>query len=246
MKLPRIVTPEHTITLPLTKKVIKFRPFLVKEEKILLTAIEGFDPKSKEDSAHLTDAIFQILQACILTRGIKVDALPSVDIEFLFLNIRKRSVGEKIDILVNHSPERGGCDGYTDLEVNLNTVEVVIPEEHKSTIMITDKVGITLRDPPLKRSVEIQAESKSDIESFYGIILESIDKIFEGDEFSNAADFSKDELKEWMEQFTKKNFDDIMAFFNSTPYLTTHLTYTCKQCQQQDTVEVRGVTNFFT
>ena len=167
MPLPKITTSEHELVLPSNGKTVKYRPFLVKEEKILILALEGGNQK------EITNAVKQVIKACVITRGIKVEQLPAFDIEYLFLNIRGKSVGESIDLIVTC-----GDDGKTEVSVNvpINDIEVITSEEHTTDIEIGDGYTVKMKYPSLNQFIETNFTEDTDtVEQSFSIISSCID-----------------------------------------------------------------------
>ena len=167
MPLPKITTSEHELVLPSNGKTVKYRPFLVKEEKILILALEGGNQK------EITNAVKQVIKACVITRGIKVEQLPAFDIEYLFLNIRGKSVGESIDLIVTC-----GDDGKTEVSVNvpINDIEVITSEEHTTDIEIGDGYTVKMKYPSLTQFIESNfTDDKDAVEQSFNIIASCID-----------------------------------------------------------------------
>ena len=170
MPLPKITTSEHELVLPSNGKTVKYRPFLVKEEKILILALEGANQK------EITNAVKQVIKACVITRGIKIEQLPAFDIEYLFLNIRGKSVGESIDLLVTC-----GDDGETEVSVNvpINDIEVITSEEHTTDIEIGDGYTVKMKYPSLSQFIENNfTDEKDTVEQSFQIISSCIDMVY--------------------------------------------------------------------
>jgi hypothetical protein len=240
--LPKIIAREFNVLLPLTQKTVRARAFLVKEEKILLTAIEGFQANSEKDSRILIEAVFQILQSCVLTQTVDVLKLPIVDVEWLFLEIRKNSIGEQVEVLkaCKH------CDTPNKINVDLNVCQVHFPEGHTNKIAVNENVGLTMAYPSLYETYDISLKAKNMTETSYDLVLDSIDTIYEGEEFANARQFPKEELKQWVEGLSPDVYKEINNFFVTMPYLETKVPFVCEACNGEDAVEVSGITGFFT
>ena len=238
MPLPKISTSQHELTLPSTGKKIKFRPFLVREEKILILALESQNQK------QISNAVKQVLKDCILTRGIKVDTLPSFDIEYIFLNVRGKSVGEQIEIVVTC-----GDDGETQVPVSIGIDEVQIKTDPNHTLEIQLGEGYTLKMkyPSLNQFLEdnFSEEDESGVEKSFQIIASAIDTVYNEENVWGAADCSKKELVEWLESLTSEQFKKIESFFETMPKLTHEITVTNPKTGKENTVVLEGLSDFF-
>ncbi len=237
MPLPKITTSEHELVLPSNGKTVKYRPFLVKEEKILILALEGANQK------EITNAVKQVIKACVITRGIKIEQLPAFDIEYLFLNIRAKSVGESIDLLVTC-----GDDGKTEVAVNvpINDIQVVKSEEHSTDIEIGDGYTVKMKYPSLNQFIETNFTEDTDtVEQSFGIISSCIDMVYNDEEMFTAAECTKKELKEWVESLTSAQFAKIEKFFETMPKLQHTIKVVNPNTKKENTVVLEGLTDFF-
>jgi len=238
MPLPKIATPTYELELPSTKQKIKFRPFLVKEEKLLVLALET------EDSAQITTAITQVIKGCILTKNVKVEELPTFDIEFLFLNIRGKSVGEEVEVNVI-CPD----DGETEVPVKiaLDEIEVKFNEEHSTKIKIDDNLMMEMKYPSLDQFIKnnFDFNNESTMDQSFEIIGSCIDKIFNEEEVWAAEDFSKQEVEEFLEQMNSSQFKEIEKFFNTMPKLTHEIKVKNPKTKKSSTVVLEGLSSFF-
>jgi hypothetical protein len=241
MPLPTIATPTHELELPSTGKKIKYRPFLVKEEKILILALESQNVKD------ITLAIKSVLKDCILTRGVKVEDLPSFDIEYLFLNIRGKSVGEAIDLIITCSD-----DGVTEVPVKIYVDEIQVQKdpEHSPEIKLDDKIAIKMKYPSLdqfiKNNFDFSAtESLSTIEQSFDIIASCIDAVFTAEESWAAADCTKKELIQFIESMNTEQFKKIEKFFETMPKLSHTFEVTNPKTKVKSSVTLEGLTSFF-
>jgi len=237
MPLPKITTSEHELVLPSNGKTVKYRPFLVKEEKILILALEGANQKEK------TNAVKQVIKACVITRGIKIEQLPAFDIEYLFLNIRAKSVGESIDLLVTC-----GDDGKTEVAVNvpINDIQVVKSEEHSTDIEIGGGYIVKMKYPSLNQFIETNFTEDTDtVEQSFSIISSCIDMVYNDEEMFTAAECTKKELKEWVESLTSAQFAKIEKFFETMPKLQHTLKVVNPNTKKENTVVLEGLTDFF-
>jgi len=241
MPLPKIATPTYELELPSTGKKIKYRPFLVKEEKILILALESQDVK------QITLAIKSVLKDCIQTRGIKVEDLPSFDIEYIFLNIRAKSVSESIDLVVTCSD-----DGVTEVPVKIYVDEIQVQKEsdHSCEIKLDDEIVIKMKYPSLDQFIKnnfdfSSAESLSTIEKSFDIISSCIDVIFTADDSWAASDCTKKELIEFIESMNTDQFKKIEKFFETMPKLSHTFEVTNPKTKVKNTVTLEGLTSFF-
>jgi hypothetical protein len=241
MPLPKIATPTYELELPSTGKTIKYRPFLVKEEKVLILALESQDVK------QITLAIKSVLKDCIITRGIKVEELPSFDIEYIFLNVRGKSVGESIDLVVTCSD-----DGETEVPVKVFVDEVKVKKdpEHTTEIRVDEHIVIKMKYPSLdqfiKNNFDFTAqESVSTIEKSFDIISSCIESIFTEEEAWAAADCTKKELIEFIESMNADQFKKIEKFFETMPRLSHTFTVVNPNTKVENEVTLEGLTSFF-
>ena len=242
MPLPKIATPTYELTLPSNKKKISYRPFLVKEEKILILAMESEDPM------EVTRAVKNVLKECVLTKGIKIDSLPSFDIEYLFLNIRAKSVGESVELLIT-CPD----DGTTQVEcsVNIQEIEVKIPEDHTSEIKIDDSIVVKMKYPSLQEFIDNNfnfsnaSDSKETINKSFDIVASCIDMVYSKEESWSASDVTKKELVEWLETFDSNQFKGIEKFFDTMPKLTHVMTVNNPNTGVDNEIVLEGLSSFF-
>ena len=240
MPLPKIATPQYTLDLPSTGKTIKYRPFLVKEEKILILALES------EDVKQITSAIKQILKDCIITKGIKVEELPTFDIEYIFLNVRRKSVGEAIELIVTCSD-----DGTTEVPVKVYIDEIQVQKDpnHSTDINLGDGLVLRMKYPSLnefvKNNFDFSSNDVSSIEKSFDIVSSCIDMVFNADECWAAADCTKKELNDWIETLTSQQFQEVEKFFNTMPKLAHTFKVTNPNTKKESEVTLEGLTSFF-
>jgi len=241
MPLPKIATPTYELELPSSAKTIKYRPFLVKEEKILILALESQDVK------QITLAIKSVLKDCIITKGIKVEDLPSFDIEYIFLNIRAKSVSESIELIVTCSD-----DGETEVPVKIFVDEIQIQKdpEHTTEIKVDDQIVIKMKYPSLEQFIKNNfdfstQESMSTIEKSFDIISSCIESIFTAEESWAAADCTKKELIEFIESMNTEQFKKIEKFFETMPKLSHTFKVTNPKTKVENVVTLEGLTSFF-
>lgn len=246
MPLPKILTPSYELTLPSNHKKIKFRPYLVREEKILLLALEAQEQQDGDSIVNISDALRDVIQNCILTPGINVEALPIFDIEYLFLNIRSRSVGEDIDLEVI-CPD----DNTTKVKVKINIADIKSPaksKDHINKIKIDENVFIELKYPSFNKFVETNfvSNSNSDYDKTMGMISECIEKIYTNDEVWQPEELSdKNELIEFLEAFTSAQFEKINKFFETMPKLTHKFKIKNPKTEVESEITLTGLTDFF-
>ncbi len=238
MPLPKVNTPTYELVLPSTNKKIKYRPFLVREEKILIMALET------EDAKQITSSVIEILNACILTRGIKIEKLATFDIEYLFLNVRAKSVGESIDVNVT-CPD----DNKTTVEVkvDIDSIKIIKNKNHKDTVKLDDTLSLKLNYPSIEQFIENNFESSkgSEISTTLDMITSCIDMIYTDEESWNASETSKKDLEEFIEQLNTKQFRVIEGFFDTMPKLSHSIKVKNPKTDVESTVVLEGLAAFF-
>jgi len=238
MPLPKIVTPEYDLVLPSTQKKITYRPFLVKEEKLLVLALES------ENTKQITTAIKSVLKSCILTRGIKVEKLPTFDIEYLFLNIRARSVGEEVEVNIV-APD----DGETNVTVtiDLEDIQVQTNENHTNKIKLDDTLMMEMKYPSLEQFISnnFDFEGETDINQSFELIASCIDKIYSEEEVWATEDCTKKEVIDFLEQMNSTQFKDIEVFFDTMPKLSHTIEITNPNTKVKSTIVLEGLSSFF-
>ena len=243
MPLPKINTPTYDLTLPSTGKKIKYRPFLVREEKILIMALET------EDMAQITNAVIEILDECILTKGISVTKLATFDIEYLFLNVRSKSVGETVEVNVTCPDDEKTS---VQMEINIDSIKVQKVRGHKNIIKLDDQYSMKLKYPSMTEFVESNFESGndggegSDIDKSLSMITSCIEMIYDNEESWDASDSSQQELEEFIEQLNSKQFKSIEKFFETMPKLSHKVKVTNPKTGVESQVVLEGLASFFT
>lgn len=239
MALPKLVTPEFDTVIPSTKEAIKFRPFLVKEEKVLFMALESGEQND------IYNAVISILDSCILTKGIKKEKLASYDLEYLFLKLRAKSVGETIELKLKHlKPEFAEkCSHATPVMINVDDIEVKYDETHEYTVDLGGGVGIQLSDPKISDLIKLEAAG-GQMEQMLEVVCNSIDMFY--DENDIYQDFTIEEAREFIDNLTKDNFEKITSFFDTMPKLTHEIIFTCPECGETETIKLEGMQSFFT
>ena len=238
MPLPQIATPTYELVLPSTKKKINYRPFLVKEEKLLVLALES------EDTKQITNAIKSVIKGCVLTKGIKVEKLPTFDIEYLFLNIRGKSVGEEVEVNVI-APD----DETTSIPVKIliDQIEITESEEHTNKIKVDDDLMMEMKYPSLDQFIANNFDFKGDtnVEKSFELVGSCIDKIYNEEEVWSTADFTKKEVNDFLEQMNSQQFKEIEKFFETMPKLSHSIEVTNPKTKVKSTVVLEGLSSFF-
>ena len=238
MPLPKIATPTYELELPSSGQNIKYRPFLVKEEKLLVIALES------EDNKQITNAIKAVIKACILTKGIKVETLPTFDIEYLFLNIRGKSVGEEIEVNV-FCPDDG--ETQVPVTINLDDIHVQKTEDHTNKIKIDDSVMMEMKYPSLDQFIKnnFDFDDKNAMDQSFDLIASCIGKIYTEEEVWSTADCTKKEVKDFLESMNSQQFKDIEKFFETMPKLSHTVKVTNPVTSVESDVVLEGLASFF-
>lgn len=236
--LPKISTPSYFLTLPSTGKEIKYRPFLVREEKLLVLALET------EDTKNITEAIKTVIKNCIETKGIKVETLPTFDIEYLFLNIRGKSVGEEIDVNIICPDDE---ETTVSVKINIDDIQVQKFEDHEKTIKVDDNVMIEMKYPSLEQFIKnnFDFNSTNNMDQAFDLISSCIEKIYTKDEVWAAADVTKKELNEFLDQMNSSQYKKIEKFFETMPKLSHKIKVTNPNTKVENEVTLEGLTSFF-
>ena len=239
MPLPKISTPTYELVLPSTGKKVKYRPFLVKEEKILIMALES------EDSKQITTAIKNVINDCILTRGIKVDKLATFDIEYLFLNVRAKSVGETVEVNVT-CPDDG--ETQVQVEIDIDSIKIQKDANHNNIIKLDDDLSVQMNYPSLTQFIEANfdiSSEQSGVDQSLDVIMSCINQVYTADEAWDASDCSKKELKDFVEQMNSKQFKDVEEFFNTMPKLAHTVKVKNPETKVESEVTIEGLASFF-
>ena len=238
MPLPKIATPTYELELPSTEQTVKYRPFLVKEEKLLVLALET------EDTKQITTAIKSVLKSCVLTKGVKVETLPTFDIEYLFLNIRGKSVGEELEVKVI-CPD----DEKTEvpITIDLDEVKVQKSEGHDKQLKLDDKLMMEMKYPSLEQFIKnnFDFNDANQMEQSFDLIGSCIDKIYSEDEVWATADCTKKEVKEFLESMNSSQFKDIEKFFETMPKLSHTIKVKNPKTKVESEVVLEGLASFF-
>ena len=240
MPLPKINTPTHELVLPSNGKKIKYRPFLVREEKILVMAMES------EDMKQITTAIVDILNNCILTRGVKVEKLSTFDIEYLFLNVRSKSVGETVEVNVT-CPDDG--ETQVQMEIDIDSIKVQKDKNHTNIVKLDDNLSMKLKYPSLNEFIENNFDatdtSRSEVSQSLDMITSCIDMIYNEEESWSATDSTKKELTEFVDQLNTKQFKQIESFFTTMPKLSHTVKVKNPKTSVESEVVLEGLASFF-
>ena len=239
MPLPKINTPTYELELPSTGKKIKYRPFLVKEEKVLLLALES------EDMKQISNGIVQILNDCILTRGVKVESLATFDIEYIFLNVRSKSVGENVEVNIT-CPDDG--ETTVEMSIDIDSIKVKKNKDHKNIIKLDDEYSMKLKYPSFDQFIDNNFEvsdNSSDVSKSLDMITSCIEMVYNEEESWEATDCSKKELTEFVDQLNSKQFKQIETFFTTMPKLSHLITVKNPNTGVESEVVLEGLASFF-
>ena len=240
MPLPKISTPTYELELPSTGKKIRYRPFLVREEKILIMALES------EDTKQISNAIVQILSDCIISKTVKVQELSTFDIEYLFLNVRAKSVGETVEVNVICPDDE---ETSVQMEINIDDIKVQKDPNHTNIIKLDDNLSMKLKYPSLEQFVENNFEvnqTGADVDQSLAMITSCIDTVYDQEESWSAADCTKKELQEFVEQMNTKQFKEIENFFTTMPKLSHTIKVKNPNTKVESDVVLEGLASFFT
>ena len=238
MPLPKIATPTYELELPSTGATVKYRPFLVKEEKVLVIALES------EDNKQITNAIKAVLKSCILSKGIKVENLPTFDIEYLFLNIRGKSVGEDLEVNIICPDDE---ETQVPVTINLDEIEVQRDDKHTNKIKIDNSIMMEMKYPSLDQFIKnnFDFNDKNMMDQSFELIATCIDKIYTEDEVWASADCTKKEMKDFLEQMNSNQFKEIESFFETKPKLSHTIKVTNPKTKVKSDVVLEGLASFF-
>ena len=234
MALPKVVAPTYELELPSNGKKIKYRPFLVKEEKVLLIAMDSGDEK------QITQATVDVIKSCVTSR-LKVEDLPSFDLEYLFLKIRAASVGEEITINVVCMDDNKTKVQHT---ININDVEVFRPKGHNEKVMINKNVGVIMKYPKLDHFIDFGVRGETNMDGL-DIIVGCIDQIFDGEDVTESSDCTTKELKEFIESLTQRQFNKVSKFFETMPKLQHKFEVVNPNTKKSSTYTLEGLQSFF-
>ena len=238
MPLPTIVTPTYELELPSTGKKVKYRPFLVKEEKLLVLALET------ENTKDISTAIKTVLKSCIQSRGVKVENLPTFDIEYLFLNIRGKSVGEEVEVNLIAPDD---SETQVPVTINIDDIKIQKSEDHNKKVKLDDTLMMEMKYPSLDQFIQSNFDFGDDVsmDQSFDLIASCIDKIYNEEEVWSTADCTKKEVKDFLEQMNSLQFKEIEKFFETMPKLSHSVTFTNPKTKGESTVVLEGLSSFF-
>jgi len=238
MPLPKITTPIYELEIPSLKKKIRYRPFLVKEEKILIIALES------EDSKQIANAVKNVISNCILSKGVKVDDLSTFDIEYLFLNIRGKSVGETVDVLITCPDDE---TTQVPMSINLDEINVEVDPKHSRDIKLDDTLTLRMKYPSMTEFIKNNFDSGDDVsvDDTFDLIISCIEQIYSEEESWTASDSTKKELLEFVEQLSSKQFKEIEKFFETMPKLSHTIKIKNPKTGVESEVVLEGLSAFF-
>ena len=238
MPLPKINTPTYELVLPSSNRKVKYRPFLVREEKLLIIALES------EDLKQITTAVIDVLNSCILTKGTKVEKMATFDIEYLFLNVRAKSVGEQVEVNVI-CPDDG--ETTVQMPIDIDAIKVQKNKEHTDIVKLDDDISLKLKYPSLTEfiSSNFDADATNDVDTTMHMITSCIDIIYNAEESWKASDSTPKELEDFVEQLNTKQFKDIENFFNTMPKLSHKINVKNPKTEVESEVVLEGLASFF-
>lgn len=238
MPLPKIATPTYELELPSTGQTIRYRPFLVKEEKLLVIALES------EDTKQITTAIKTVIKNCIETKGIKVETLPTFDIEYLFLNIRGKSVGEEIEVNII-CPDDG--ETTVPVKISVDDIKVQRNEDHDNKIKLDSHLMMEMKYPSLDQFIKnnFDLSDNNALEQSFELVASCVDKIYNEEEVWSTADVTKKELMEFLDQMNTTQFKQIEKFFETMPKLSHTVKVKNPKTEVESDVVLEGLSSFF-
>ena len=241
--LPKLEVPTYDFKMISNGKTIKFRPFLVKEQKLLLMANQS------EDMKETLNSIKQIVKNCVID-DIDVDEIPTFDLEYLFLNLRARSVNDVVNlsykcnnIITKENGEDTPCNSIEKFDINLLDIKPILNPEHNKKIELNSKLGIMMKYPTFETLTNLQ--NKSDTDNLIELLIECIDYIYDENQIYKSKDSSKEELIEFIDNLQQKDMEKVQTFFNTVPKLTHEITFKCKKCNYEEKIPIEGLQNFF-
>jgi hypothetical protein len=240
MALPKLEVPTYELELPLSKKKIKYRPYLVKEQKALMMAMESSDAKTIQHNVR------EILTVCTLSKDVDIDELPIVDIEYYFLQLRAKSVSEisESKYRCNNEVEDKVCGNIMEAKIDLTQIQPVQSEYVDPEIQLTDTITVKMKYPPFKL-IKDSVEMEDITEVTFNMLAQSIEYVYDGEQFHYAKEVSVEELVDFIEQLNQEQFEKLEKFFNSIPKLSKRIDMTCSKCGFEHHLEVEGLESFF-
>jgi len=234
MALPKLDTPRYEMKVPSTGKKVVYRPYLVKEEKILMLALES------SDETQMIRAIKDVISSCT-EQGVDVEKMTMFDLEYIFMRLRGKSVGETTDVSIKCK----SCETKNDTKVNLDSVVVNVPKESARKIKLTDAVGVIMKYPSVNEMLEIQSSDETEVNKLFDVIAACIDSVYSGDEIFDSGSQSAKEMKEFIESLNSNQFNKLKDFIQDMPAATIAVDFTCSSCNVHNQFDVKGLANFF-
>lgn len=240
MSLPKLEVPTYELELPLSKQTIKFRPYLIKEQKALMMALESSDAKTIQHNVR------EILNVCTLSKDVDIDELPIVDIEYYFLNLRAKSVGEisETKYRCNNEVDEKVCGNLMEAKVDLTQIKPVQTEYVDPEIQLTDKITVKMKYPPFKL-IKDSVDLNNITDVTFNMIAQSIESIYDGEQFHYAKEETTEDLVGFIEQLNQEQFEKLENFFNSIPKLSKKIEMKCSKCGFEHHLDVEGLESFF-
>lgn len=232
MNLPTVSVPTFRTAIPSTGQKIQYRPFLVKEEKVLLMALEGGDVN------EMTEATKNVIESCLITDKVDINKLTTFDVEYLLLQLRSKSVGEVVELSLGHTGDNE-CKAKTEVSVKLDDIKVKGVKKDRN-IMVTDTIGVTIHYPSINDALILQSDDK---DATFKLIARCIDVVFDQDNV--YEDFTAEEMEQWLESLNQQQFDNISSFFDPLPSISHEVKWKCKECGQTDSFTIEGLQSFF-
>lgn len=243
MPLPKLDVPLYELTLISSGKPVRFRPFLVKEQKLFLMASESTDAK------EVIGTIRQVLKNCVID-DIDIDDLPTFDLEFLFMNLRARSVEEVVElkykcnnIIKSDNGEEKRCSGTVDFKLNLLEVQPTKNPNHKKNIKITDTIGVCFKYPTFDMMQKYEEMDENEL--MMNVLIDCIDYIYDNDNMYYAKDTPRKELEEFVDNLQQKDMDKFREFFDTMPEIKKDVHFNCPKCAYEEDITIKGMQNFF-
>ena len=234
MALPKLVSSKYTLTIPSTGEVVEYRPYLVKEEKVLMTAFES------KDKSQMIAALRDTIAGC--TEGkVNIDTLAIFDFEYIFLKLRSKSVGETSKIGVKCT----ACDTRNEVEVNLEEVNVSKAQKKNNKVELTDEVGIMLRYPTVKGLYKQLTHAKTEADQSMATIISAIESIYDAENVYASENETEKSLMDFLDSLTADQFKKISAFFTDMPKLKHDVKFDCIKCSEKNSITLEGLENFF-
>ena len=241
--LPKLDVPMYSVNLVSTGKPVRFRPFLVREQKLFLMAAES------EDGSEMINTIRQVLKNCVLDE-IDIDSLPTFDLEYLFMNLRARSVEEVVELnykcnnrVKGDDGEEKTCNGVVNLKVNILEIEPTKNPKHENKVKITDKLGIVFKYPTFEMFQKYEKMSENEV--MMNILVDCIDYIFDDEQVYYAKDTPKKELEEFVDNLQQKDLEKFKKFFDTMPEIKKDIHFKCPKCTYEEDITIKGMQSFF-